>query len=298
MQRQKIDNTAGETMPKRQIKSQIINARWEAILPAFKNETVDLIYTDPPYGMNYKSNIAGDKQWNKEGKPRNRVICGIQNDGYADISWADFARQCYRILKDDTYMFLHCNIYVIAHHVIHFEQIGFKIAGCAVWSKGCANGGDLYGSMSRDWEPLIYFKKGNPKMNSIMVTRNGQRVLRNRISETEDWQYTEEDVGNTQIENDKEHSRPKTELYIRCSARNKDEFCGVPTQKPLKLCRQVILLASKPGDLVLDAFAGSGSIPFAAKELQRRYIAIEADDKVAELCSKRLGQKISEKIRL
>lgn len=48
MQRQKIDNTAGETMAKRQIKSQIINSKWETVLPVFKNETVDLIYTDPP----------------------------------------------------------------------------------------------------------------------------------------------------------------------------------------------------------------------------------------------------------
>lgn len=48
MRRQKIDNTIGKTMAQRQIKSQIINAKWEKVLPGLKNETVDLIYTDPP----------------------------------------------------------------------------------------------------------------------------------------------------------------------------------------------------------------------------------------------------------
>jgi site-specific DNA-methyltransferase (adenine-specific) len=50
-----------------------------------------------------------------------------------------------------------------------------------------------------------------------------------------------------------------------------------PTQKPLNCLRTLISAFSKPGDIVLDPFAGSGSTCVAARELGRRYIGIEID---------------------
>jgi site-specific DNA-methyltransferase (adenine-specific) len=54
-----------------------------------------------------------------------------------------------------------------------------------------------------------------------------------------------------------------------------------PTQKPEKLLAKLVLASSRPGDLVLDPFSGSGTGAVVAKKLGRRYVAMEID---AEHC--------------
>lgn len=55
------------------------------------------------------------------------------------------------------------------------------------------------------------------------------------------------------------------------------ENTGHPTQKPEKLAAKMILASSRPGDLVLDPFLGSGTTSVTAKKLGRRYLGIERD---------------------
>jgi site-specific DNA-methyltransferase (adenine-specific) len=62
-----------------------------------------------------------------------------------------------------------------------------------------------------------------------------------------------------------------------------------PTQKPEKLLAKIILASSKPGDLVLDPFLGSGTTSVVAKKLGRRYVGIEIDEKYCCLAGKRLA---------
>jgi site-specific DNA-methyltransferase (adenine-specific)/modification methylase len=51
-----------------------------------------------------------------------------------------------------------------------------------------------------------------------------------------------------------------------------------PTQKPLRVLRRLLELASGPGDLVLDPFMGVGSTGVAAVEMGRRFVGIEIDE--------------------
>lgn len=60
------------------------------------------------------------------------------------------------------------------------------------------------------------------------------------------------------------------------------ERVGHPDQKPLGLIEKLVRASSNPGDLVLDAFAGSGTTIFACLNLDRRFIAFERD---ADWCS-------------
>lgn len=53
------------------------------------------------------------------------------------------------------------------------------------------------------------------------------------------------------------------------------EITGYPTEKNLDMLRLIVRASSNPGDLVLDAFAGSGTTAVAAEELGRRWIAID-----------------------
>lgn len=61
-----------------------------------------------------------------------------------------------------------------------------------------------------------------------------------------------------------------------------------PTQKPEKLVAKAVLASSRPGDVVMDPFLGSGTTSVVAKKLGRRYVGIEIDKHYACIAEKRL----------
>jgi site-specific DNA-methyltransferase (adenine-specific) len=64
-----------------------------------------------------------------------------------------------------------------------------------------------------------------------------------------------------------------------------------PTQKPVRLMQSLIALTTRPGQIVLDPFAGSGTTAVAAKNLERHFIAFEADAKYESVFRKRMAKK-------
>jgi len=65
-----------------------------------------------------------------------------------------------------------------------------------------------------------------------------------------------------------------------------------PTQKPEALLHRVLLSATRPGDVVLDPFFGTGTTGAAAKRLGRRYIGIERDQTYAQVAETRIASVI------
>jgi site-specific DNA-methyltransferase (adenine-specific) len=66
------------------------------------------------------------------------------------------------------------------------------------------------------------------------------------------------------------------------------EKTGYPTQKPVGILRRIIQASSKPGDVVLDFFAGSGTTGFVAHELGRRFILVDQNPESIEVIKDRL----------
>jgi site-specific DNA-methyltransferase (adenine-specific) len=66
------------------------------------------------------------------------------------------------------------------------------------------------------------------------------------------------------------------------------EKTGYPTQKPVGILRRIIQASSKPGDVVLDFFAGSGTTGFVANELGRRFILVDQNPESIEVIKDRL----------
>jgi site-specific DNA-methyltransferase (adenine-specific) len=62
-----------------------------------------------------------------------------------------------------------------------------------------------------------------------------------------------------------------------------------PTQKPLALLDRVLQACTKPGDLVLDPFAGSGTTGVAAVLHHRHFIGFETDEQFADLARRRIA---------
>jgi site-specific DNA-methyltransferase (adenine-specific) len=66
------------------------------------------------------------------------------------------------------------------------------------------------------------------------------------------------------------------------------EKTGYPTQKPVGILRRIIQASSKPGDVVLDFFAGSGTTGFVANELGRRFLLIDQNPESIQVIKDRL----------
>jgi DNA modification methylase len=62
-----------------------------------------------------------------------------------------------------------------------------------------------------------------------------------------------------------------------------------PCEKPLDLCQQIVRISSRPGDIVLDCFAGSGAILDAARQLGRHYLGCDSDPHWATYARRRVS---------
>lgn len=68
--------------------------------------------------------------------------------------------------------------------------------------------------------------------------------------------------------------------------------CGHPCPKPMGTARWLVNKASLPGETILDPFMGSGTTLRAAKDLGRKAIGIEIEEKYCEIAAKRLQQEV------
>jgi site-specific DNA-methyltransferase (adenine-specific) len=83
--------------------------------------------------------------------------------------------------------------------------------------------------------------------------------------------------------------RPTSVMWHTIVSPTGREKTGYPTQKPEALVRRFVQASTRPGDLCLDPFAGSGTLGAVAAKLDRRYLLIDAsEDAVAVMC-RRLG---------
>jgi len=69
------------------------------------------------------------------------------------------------------------------------------------------------------------------------------------------------------------------------------EKTGYPTQKPEGILRRVLQPSSRPGDWVLDFFAGSGTTGAVAAELGRRFVLVDENPLAVDVMRRRLGDE-------
>ena len=78
---------------------------------------------------------------------------------------------------------------------------------------------------------------------------------------------------------------------LAIAARQKKQYMGYPTQKPLALYERIIKASSNPGDIVLDPFCGCATTPIAAEHLGRQWVGIDIWDKAHDTVIQRLQRE-------
>ena len=129
--------------------------------------SVDLVLTDPPYGMSFRSNHRKEK-YNE-----------IQND--KSLEWLErYISECYRVIKNNSAIYCFC----CWHNVDVFKQAiekKFKVKNILIWEKNNTSMGDLKGSYAPKYEMIIFAHKGRKLLNGfryadiIKASRTGNK---------------------------------------------------------------------------------------------------------------------------
>lgn len=120
------------------------------LIKRIPNESIDLIATDPPYGVNYQSGLRKDKF---------EVLAG---DGEADFR---ILPELFRVLKPNSACYIYTSWHVYPEWKTEIAKY-FDVKNMCVWSKGGGGMGDLEGAFAVDFEICIYAVKGRHILNS------------------------------------------------------------------------------------------------------------------------------------
>jgi site-specific DNA-methyltransferase (adenine-specific) len=113
------------------------------------DDSVDLIVTDPPYLMNYRSNR----------RVKNEKFKHITNDVDSYELISKYLAECYRILKNDTAIYVFCSWHHVDFFKTEFDR-HFKLKNIIVWNKNNHGSGDLKGAYAPKHEFILYGHKG------------------------------------------------------------------------------------------------------------------------------------------
>ena len=245
-------------------------ADWDKLMGS---EKADVCWTDPPYNVAYESKLAGK----------------IKNDSMGDEKFLAFLTDAFVALG--TALKPGAAIYV-AHADTEgynfraaFRQAGFKLSGCLVWKKDSL----VLGRSDFQWmhEPILYGWKpgskhrwyGGRKLTTVQewggdpVTQRPdgtyQIVVGDRVLTVSGDAKIEETLSSVLF-----HEKPK---------RSSEH----PTMKPVALVERMLKCSARSGDLVVDAFGGSGSTLMAADRLGMSARIMELDPKFVDVIVRR-----------
>ena len=247
------------------VESKLHNKDSLTAIKEIESNSIDMILTDPPYGIDYQSN------WGRNGEKLNK----IKNDNNLDEWFQEFSDECYRVLKDNTAFYCFTRYDVYPHMYNCMINSGFNIKNLLVIQKGQKGGnGDLQAQYANDCELIIYANKGRRKFNKTQLAktdgRKGASEYRTRLPNV--WFDTEY------------NTYPKSTVNVS----NQKDTITHPTEKNVQLLKWLLQISSNEGDLILEPFAGSGSTLIACKELHRHYEAYEIENTYYELALSKL----------
>ena len=129
----------------------LLNGDCFELLKDIPDESINMILTDPPYGMSFQSDY--------------RKIKYEKIKGDSNLDWLDdFVDEIYRVSKPNTAHYVFCSF----HHIDKFKQAiekKFKVKNILTWVKNNTSMGDLKGDFAPKTEFIIFFHKGRKLIN-------------------------------------------------------------------------------------------------------------------------------------
>lgn len=241
------------------------------ILASMPDGSVDMIFADPPYNLQ----IGAEYGRGELRRPNDSKVEGVHEAwdkiggfGEYDEFSREWLSQARRVLKDDGTMWVIGSYHNIYRLGAMLQDMGFWILNDVVWVKN---------------NPM-------PNFRGRRFTNAHETMLWVGKSEHAKYTFNYEAM---KAMNDDLQMRSDWRLPI-CSGqeRLKDDQGkkAHPTQKPESLLYRVILSSTKPGDVVLDPFFGTGTTGAMAKRLGRHWIGIERDETYIEVANQRIEQ--------
>jgi len=230
-------------------------------------QCVDLVFADPPYNLQlrqelYRPNLtrvdAVDDEWDK--------YESFEAYDQFTTAWLTAAR---RVLKDTGTLWVigtYHNIFRIGKIL---QDLGFWILNDVVWIKVNPMPNFRGVRFTNAHETLIWAQKHKGKPYTFNYA--DLKALNDDLQMRSDW-YIPLCTGKERlrVNGEKAHA----------------------TQKPEALLTRILLATTKPGDVVLDPFLGTGTTAAVAKRLGRRWIGIERDPQYAVLAERRVTEVV------
>lgn len=226
-------------------------------------ESIDVIFADPPYNLQ----LAGDLH-----RPNNTRVDGVEDDWdkfsnfahYDDFTqgWLTAAQ---RILKPTGSIWVIGSYHNIFRVGTALQDLGFWILNDIVWRKSNPMPNFRGKRFTNAHETLIWCSKSQNAKPTFNY--RAMKALNDDMQMRSDW------------------------LFPICSGNERLKLDGRkahPTQKPEGLLHRIILASSKPGDIILDPFFGTGTTGAVAKKLGRTWIGIERETSYIGLAQERI----------
>jgi modification methylase len=227
--------------------------------------TVDLVFADPPYNLQ----LAGELH-----RPDNSRVDGVgaEWDKFADFAAYDrFTRawlgECRRLIKPAGALWVIGTYHNIFRIGAILQDLGFWILNDVVWRKANPMPNFRGRRFTNAHETLLWCTADRNARYTFNY--EAMKALNDELQMRSDW------------------------LIPICGGperlKDRDGRKAHPTQKPEALLHRVLLASSRPGDLVLDPFCGTGTTGAVAKRLGRRFVGIERDAAYALLARERIA---------
>lgn len=237
-------------------------------------ELADLCVTDPPYNVAYESELAGS----------------IKNDSMADAEFrkmlGGWYKSMYSVMKAGAPIYVaHADTEGLNFRDA-FRDAGFKLSGCLIWRKNSL----VLGRSDYQWqhEPILYGWKPGAKhrwfggRKRTTVVEWGESGPVRRLADGR-WAIT---VGDSVLVVDGQatlEEHPGSVIYHDKPSRSELH----PTTKPVGLWEKLMKPSSRPGDVVIDWFSGSGTTMIAADRMGLIARVIDLDEKFVDVAVRR-----------
>jgi modification methylase len=243
---------------------QILHGDCTELLYTLPEKSVDVVFADPPYNLQLQNELwrpnltrvdAVDEEWDRFGS-------FAEYDAFTR-AWLT---GCRRVLKDSGTLWVIGSYHNIYRVGAILQDLDYWILNDLVWIKSNPMPNFRGVRFTNAHETLIWAQKKRGARYTFNY--HALKALNDDLQMRSDW-------------------------YLGlCTGRERLKLNGQKahaTQKPEALLYRVLLASSKPGDVILDPFFGTGTTGAMAKKLRRRWIGIEKEKKYVALARERIA---------